>query len=251
MTLIAPSGALSDIEIVGASFGFLLLNIVLVFPAYFAISWISSVLFDPEAKRGHFLHSDLRFYVLLVLISVFTGTTAGVAVERDWFFRFAKWVPFLDIPIQDSTRHPFDRILLQNQTGLHSYRDPSPDGRFYSKDQANHTNQAYARIVLSNGSVYEGWPLYFDARRSDAQIYLSPACRMSSVDGEVMPIAGPGALIYERDIREIIFLDIRRSACSSFWYTHPDQRDNLPALADMVFFGGGTDPSEVYDNEDP
>ena len=113
MTLIAPSAAASDFEIIASSFTFVLVNIVLVLPIYFLAMWLrrNSAQIIPSADWKN--PANYYFYALLILVSVFTGTAAGVATERDLFFRFAKWAPFLDIPIQDSTRHPIDRILLQ------------------------------------------------------------------------------------------------------------------------------------------
>jgi len=252
-SLIAPYGKPTDIEITAYSFAFTIINISISFPILVLLNKINSlqrkIAFLPAIGNSMNV-SNISFYFALLLTSLFTGIVAGIIVERDYFYKIAKIIPMLNIPIQDSIKHPIDRILLQNQTGISNYNSPNPDGRYYSSDKALGANQAYARVTLNDGSVFEGWPLYFDSRRSNAQIYMSPACVLQKEENgfDVWPIGGPGVTFYERDIRRVVFLDLRRTKCSSYWLTPPSARSSVPEIANLKIYGGETDPKDVIEN---
>lgn len=51
------------------------------------------------------------------------------------------------------------------------------------------------------------------------EIYLSPACikRVTRNMAKIEPVRGPGVLIFEKDIKVIMFLDRPDSACHNLW----------------------------------
>lgn len=254
LSLISPSSDHTDFEIAAYSFGFLLVSLAISFPIYVAASW-SIAFFGKQiglSREKLFNAGNLIFYVVLTAASILIGVGAGINAERDSFYKFAKLIPFVGDPIQDSIRHPIDRILLQNQTGLNHYSNPRPDSRFYEEDRPARTfsTTAFARLTLENGAIFEGWPLYFDARRDDAQIYMSPACRLveKSSETSVLPVMGPGVVVYERDIIHIEFVDTFTTVCSSYWYTPPGARQAIAELRDIKTVGGETDPVLINNN---
>lgn len=247
-SLISSVKVQSEFEVLAFSFAYLLVNLSLTLAIFVGISTITRRLWKISWNRK--VRTVPYFFVILVAISPITGIVGGVMLERDIFFKFAKAIPFISIPIQDSIHAPLDRILLQNHTGLNTNKNPNADGRIYPNDSVDDTNQAYARITTIYGAIYEGWPLYFDTRESQEQIYLTPACRIitSTTGIDVFPISGPGIVIYEHNIHSLVLLDLRTTICSSYWLTPPEVRSNIPELATLNLIGRETDPTEILKN---
>ena len=244
-TLIAPAQQTSDFEVIASSFTYLVINIVIAVVLTIGIPKFRKLWSQPQK---HIVATATFIFVLLVT-SVFTGYASGVMQERDIIFGIMKSIPLMPNPIQDSAQSPLDRILRQNQSGLQNYADPPADARKWKDDRATKSAQAWARITTSSGAIYEGWPYYFDSRRSYEQIYLSPACVLSPISDnayKVMPISGPGVIVYERDIRNVILLDIYATRCSSYWNTAPMVRAQAPEIKGLILFGREvTDPIQM------
>ena len=243
-SLIAPSEVESDFEVVASCFTYLLINLIITIVVFVGIPRFRDLWSQPHK---HVVISTM-FMAGLLIISLMTGFVSGIMQERDTYFTIMGYIPFLPNPIQDSSQNPLDRILRQNQSGLQNYKDPPADARKFQSDRATKSAQAWARVTTSDGVTYEGWPYYFDARRSQEQIYLSPACRLiDSKDGTtVLPISGPGIVVFERDIRNIVLLDIYATRCSSYWNTAPEVRAKIPEISNLTLFGREIDnPKEV------
>lgn len=243
-SLIAPSEVESDFKVVASSFTYLLINLIITAIVFVCIPRFWYRMSQPHKN----VIISTVFITVLLVISLITGFASGVMQERDTYFTIMGYVPFLPNPIQDSSQSPLDRILRQNQSGLQNYKDPPADARKFKSDRATESAQAWARVTTSSGVTYEGWPYYFDARRSQEQIYLSPACRLiDSKDGiTVLPISGPGVVVFERDIRNIVLLDIYATRCSSYWNTAPEVRAKILEIRKLTLFGREIDnPKEV------
>ena len=241
-SLIVPTEVRSELEVLAFSFTYLLINIAVTLAVFLVLVIASRGRWRPDQSKH--VGPMTAFIIALYVVSFATGIAGGVLLERDVFFKLAKSVPFVSLPIQDSIHSPIDRILLQNQTGLSNHKDPSADGRIHDGDKPSITNQAFARITLSDGSIFEGWPLYFDSRRRSEQIYLTPACELTRVDDslDVRPIGGPGMVVYERDIRSLIFFDLRTTRCSKYWYTPPEERSGIREICGLRVLGNEIAP---------
>ena len=244
--LIAPLDPPSELEVLAYSFTFLLVNLAVTLTLFVVVSRVHPLWWHSQ-QVGQ-IASTAIFTATLLAVSLITGVVGGVMLERDIFFKFAAALPFLTAPVQDSVHSPLDRILLQNHLGIK--KDTYADNRSYEGDRGHSTTQAYTRITTIGGAIYEGWPNYFDSRRREEQIYLTPACLLIETKNgtEVLPIKGPGVVIFERDIRSVVLLDKRATRCSSYWATPPSVRGEIAEIAGLTWFGRETDAKAVFDN---
>jgi len=90
-----------------------------------------------------------------------------------------------------------------------SYSNKFMDGHPYIKTSANR----YARIYSSDSrNVYEGVITSYFNSTETAQVYLSPACLLTT--DAVTPINGPGAWMNMDKVSDIQFIDARCSVCA-------------------------------------
>jgi hypothetical protein len=80
--------------------------------------------------------------------------------------------------------------------------------------------EAWLKVGLKSGKVYEGWPEFFEMGEKPSELYLSPACEWSLQHGKELlkPLPGPGIVIFEREIETITFIDREESRCFAHWF---------------------------------
>jgi hypothetical protein len=155
-------------------------------------------------------HPALLFAVFLVAVVVGIGT--GMAAERDLFHAVLRSLPGTATMNKRSTKRPLPFLLSQNTAGR--LREDG-DGRPGPK-----ATEAFVRIFLREGRIYDGWPEFYGTERKPSEVYLSPACRAEKrADGtyEVAVIPGPGVLVAESEIQVVEFLDRKSSQCFDLW----------------------------------
>lgn len=155
-------------------------------------------------------HPALLVAVFVVAVAVGIGT--GMASERDLFHRVLRKLPGTVTMNKRSTKRPLPFLLSQNTAGR--LREDG-DGRPGVK-----VTEAFVRIFLKEGRVYDGWPEFYGTERKPTEVYLSPACRAEKrADGawDVTRIAGPGVLMVEAEIQVVEFLDRKSSQCFELW----------------------------------
>jgi hypothetical protein len=150
--------------------------------------------------------------VAVFLVSVAVGIGTGMAAERDLFHQVLRSLPGTVTMNKRSTKRPLPFLLSQNTAGR---LRQDGDGRPGPK-----ATEAFVRIFLKEGRIYDGWPEFYGTERKPSEVYLSPACRAEKrVDGsyDVVKIAGPGVLMVEAEIQVVEFLDRKSSQCFDLW----------------------------------
>jgi Family of unknown function (DUF6338) len=169
-------------------------------------------------------HPALLFMVFLVAVAVGIGT--GMAAERDTFHAVLRSLPGTTTINKRSTKRPLPFLLAQNTAGR--LREDG-DGRPGQK-----ATEAFIRIFLREGRIYDGWPEFYGTERRPSEVYLSPACRaQKSSDGsfEVTMIPGPGVLVAEAEIQVVEFLDRKASECFDLWRRASESTASAPSKA--------------------
>ena len=153
----------------------------------------------------------LLFILLTLVMSVLSGVLLAYAIENDWLYRTVRSAPLSPWFNKRSDTRPLVFLLKQNTQGqLKSEGDARPP-KFKQ-------TEAWVQIATSNRKIYEGWPEYYEISAADSDIYLSPACRSDGTPGSTLvPIDGPGVLIFEREIVSVTFLDRASSPCFQQW----------------------------------
>jgi hypothetical protein len=199
--MIVDLGELSEFQITYYSLISTLPIVVLTIPASAAIGW--------TLKRSGFSTSGSAptyvFFTTSFVIAIAIGVVAGLAAQGDEFYRTLRSLPGTDVLNKRSAKRPLVFLLNQNSKGQ---MKKEGDGRpaFMKR------TEAYARVGLKDGPVYEGWPEFYEHGNSPSELYLSPACRVSEV-GEVSILPGPGVIIVEAEIKSIELLDRESSTC--------------------------------------
>jgi uncharacterized protein DUF6338 len=150
--------------------------------------------------------------VAVFLVAVVVGIGTGLAAERDLFHSVLRSLPGTATMNKRSTKRPLPFLLSQNTAGR--LREDG-DGRPGQK-----ATEAFVRIFLREGRIYDGWPEFYGTERKPSEVYLSPACRAERrPDGtyDVVVIPGPGVLVAESEIQVVEFLDRKSSQCFELW----------------------------------
>jgi hypothetical protein len=150
------------------------------------------------------------FYIANVICSLLVGIGIGLAAEKDIMYTTLRSLPFTKELNRRSTLRPLNFILSQNTAGLLAKEGDARPAPLKVTD-------AWARIRLSSGQVYEGWPEFYSATSAD--IYLSPACTLAG-NGEGLtaaPIAGPGVILLGERIISVELIDRTAAPCFKFW----------------------------------
>lgn len=96
-------------------------------------------------------------------------------------------------------------------------------------------SQPYLRVIVSNGTVVEGWPLIFDYPPTGYEVFLSPACTYA--DGNLKRVLGPGILLLQSSIQQIEFIENIHSLCAQSWYaTKNDIEMQLDFASRQILF---------------
>jgi hypothetical protein len=150
------------------------------------------------------------FYFINVICSLFVGVGIGLAAERDIVFTTLRSMPFTKELNKRSALRPLNFILSQNTAGLLAKEGDA-------RPVQTKVTDAWARIRLTSGQVYEGWPEFYSANSAD--VYLSPACTLAG-SGEgltAVPIAGPGVVLFGEKIISVELIDRTAAPCLKFW----------------------------------
>ena len=151
-------------------------------------------------------------YIVLLVVSILSGTLIGLAAEKDWFFVTLRCLPITDTLNKRSSSRPLVFLLSQNSTGqLKNDGDARPEPL--------KKTEAWVKVRLKSGKQYEGWPEYFSIGEQSAELYLSPACEWVSKWGQdvLKPTLGAGIIIFEREIETLTFIDREESKCYAHW----------------------------------
>ena len=130
------------------------------------------------------------FYATSVVVAIVMGIALGMAAQGDQVFRALRSLPGTDVLNKRSAKRPLVFLLNQNSKGQMKVEG---DGRPAAMKQT----EAFARIKIKDGPIYEGWPEFYEHANSPSELYLSPACRVSAT-GEATPVPGPGVILIER-----------------------------------------------------
>ena len=142
--------------------------------------------------------SSTFFLTCLIVWSVAIGVGTGLFFQRnvlpETFFK----VGILDTPSKQSEVRPLTKLLFMNKKGLIG------DGRGWKKIR----KEAWVRVHLNKGEIFEGWPFYYSLAGKPGEIYLSPVCIIKDDENQELEYhQGPGILIYENQIRFIDFIE--------------------------------------------
>lgn len=199
--MIVDLGELSEFQITYYSLIATLPIVILTIPGSAAIGW--------ALKKLGFVASGSSpayvFFVTSFVIALAIGLVAGLTAQGDEFYRTLRSLPGTDVLNKRSSKRPLVFLLNQNSKGQ---MKKEGDGRPVFMKRT----EAYARVELKEGPIYEGWPEFYEHGNSPSELYLSPACRVSTT-GEVSILPGPGVIIVEAEIKSIELLDRESSAC--------------------------------------
>lgn len=203
---IVDTGEMSDFVLVVYS---ILITIIDIFAAsllFFPLYYLTTIVWKPPI----FLSLAI-FLLLLLFFSVFFGIVSGVTMEGGGFYNLVRKLPIVDVLNKRTSARPLTFILRRNSGGqLKTEGDARPKGL--------KVGEAWLRVYLEGGAVYEGWPEFYDSKPTE--IYLSPACRIleDGATSRATRIAGPGAFIPEKRLVSAILLDRISSPCYAAWY---------------------------------
>jgi hypothetical protein len=199
-------GQLSEFQITYYSLVLTVVDLVLAI----ALLWVASLvirLFKPEwnANAGTLLFASIALGLLV-------GLGLGLAAEQDKFFLTVRSLPITTELNKRSSTRPTTFLLSQNTRGqLKAEGDARP----------NKTTEAWALVTLKSGTkIYEGWPEFYGLGKERSEIYLSPACEVTSERGKrrVLKLPGPGIILYEEEILSVALIERACSACYLRWY---------------------------------
>jgi len=166
------------------------------------------------AAFGVSLQHSGKMLILLaatLVVSIVVGVVLGIASERGTFYEWLRKIPYVDVLNKRSQARPLIFLLRRNSGGL---LDIEGDGRPGKK-----VGEAYLRVYLDGGVIYEGWPEFYDAKPTE--IYLSPGCKIVEQDGretKASQIEGPGVIIPESQIKHAILLERNASPCWHLYF---------------------------------
>jgi hypothetical protein len=199
-------GQLTEFQITYYSLVLTVVNLVMAI----AVVWLVSIpirLFSPDwnVKAG-----TLLFVSLIVGAAV--GIAIGLAAEQDKFFLTVRSLSITKELNKRSSARPTTFLLSQNTGGqLQIEGDARPIK----------VTEAWAHVTLKGSSkTYEGWPEFYGVGKEQSEIYLSPACEISSKAGKqhVMKVPSPGVILYEPEILSIVLIERACSPCYLRWY---------------------------------
>jgi hypothetical protein len=208
-------GELNDLETI---FIAILFNLIDVSVAIIACRlFLNYIARDTRARID-----GLIFAVTVLLISTIVGIAAGLAAERDLFFVVLRSLPLTNTLNKRSSAAPLTFLLTQNSGGeLTTEGDARP--------KPEKVTEAFVRIGLKDGRVYEGWPEFYSLSAENGQIYLSPACVYVDhfYGTSKKKISGPGVVLTLAEVSYVEFVDRKASSCFLMWY--PSQPKSGPA----------------------
>ena len=176
------------------------------------------------------LSSRLMIWVMITLVVPVTIGVAwifAISMQNDWVTSAMRAIT--PIQILRKFRGNPQYVVFKNHHDCKMSRNDSRPAHIQHKTSGeeivypkNHEN--WIRIIGKNGDTYEGFPVTFQISGEGSQYYLSPACRLDKVpnsrgqDASVMPIPGPGVLVFGKDIYSIEFIDTQDSDCHYMFY---------------------------------
>jgi hypothetical protein len=156
------------------------------------------------------------FAACVLIVSIVVGISSGLAAEGDVFFVALRSFPLTKALNKRSAAAPLGFLLTQNTRGqLIKEGDARP--------KSQKVTEAFIRVELKDGTIFEGWPEFYSATLEHAQVYLSPAC-IDVKNGNAYKsekTSGPGILLFSDEIRYILFIDRAASPCYLEWYPQP------------------------------
>jgi Family of unknown function (DUF6338) len=202
--MIVDLGQLNEFQIIFYSLVLSFVIICIVFPMY----WIIESSFNLNLKNNP---GKTIFLTITVGTSIFLGVGIGVAAEKDIFFVTLRTLPIFDVLNKRSSNRPLVFLLSQNSAGKLKMEG---DARTENK-----VTEAWVRLTLDSGEVYEGWPEFYGLGDAKSELYLSPACRLTINDANsAEKVPGPGVLIFESNVKFIEFVDRPSSPCYNLWF---------------------------------
>ena len=211
--LIVDLGQLSEFQITFYSFILTLVISLISFPTVALVQSLAKrkypTIASPESSKSLFFFSS-------TVISVALGIFFGLAAEGDRFFLTLRALPITDNLNKRSSSRPLVFLLSQNTAGrLKLEGDARP------KDQKQ--TEAWARVQMKDGLIYEGWPEFYSVANAPSELYLSPACRIQDAKqpDNIERILGPGVIIVESEIRSLELIDRKSSHCFLAYYPQP------------------------------
>lgn len=171
------------------------------------LAWLVSKAFHLASRSYRHQVSLPLFFSVAFLTAPLLGLYYGQAVQDGTLLKLIGHTPGIKLLDKASSKRPLIYLLSRNNRG--EMRDESADGRDGSQRRTN----SFARFRLKDGGLsYEGWPLYFAHGSKQAEIYVSPACRIDE-KGVATVLPGPGVVIMETELQAVEFLDKAESAC--------------------------------------
>ena len=203
---LADISDVSETKLLILGFGLNLINIVLAIPIWMGIAGLIRL-------RRRVDISSAWLGALFVIVVLGTSSVVGVAgaalYENDALLKLLRASPTTRLLSKRSFQRPLTFLLVQNRKGQ------LEEGR----PVAIKATEAWIEVHLTNGDVFAGWPEFFSIGSGAAEIFLSPACQRVRNESavKVVSVPGPGVLIFEKDIRFILFVDKQKSECQNIW----------------------------------
>jgi hypothetical protein len=163
-------------------------------------------------RRGtNWVPSSTAVLSTSIIASMFLGLGMGLAAEGDSLFATLRSLPIADTLNKRSSSRPVTFLLSQNTRGRLAMEGDA---------RAVKVSEAFALITMKNGKRFEGWPEFYGLGKDPSEIYLSPACEVSSKPGKELfvQVPGPGVIIYESEISSIVLIERASSRCFLKWY---------------------------------
>lgn len=179
---------------------------------YSLIMTLISLSFAYIFKIGLKITSRRLFYGLNVSIAIVLGVGIGLMLENDLFFRALRSFSLTAELNKRSVSRPLTFILSQNTEGrLRREGDARPE--------PVKVTDAWARVRLVTGEMFEGWPEFYSDTGADTDVYLSPACVMheTNEDSNATAVEGPGVVLFAKQMAYFELIDKNVSACLKIW----------------------------------
>ena len=201
---ITDMGDIGQWEFTMYSFGYSLFNFAIALSIYHSLRWIRG------KEKSKTVPSSVPFVLLILVVSILIGIFSASFYEKDTFLRVLRKTPGMRLTTKRSYKRPLPFLLALNRKGQ------LEEGRH----QSMRGGEAWLKVSLASGKVFEGYPEFFPSGNETSEILLSPACKKAentSASSEIIDIRGPGVLIYEKEIKFIEFIDREESACYNLW----------------------------------
>ena len=160
-------------------------------------------------------HARGIFSLAMLIVSIGVGIAWGMAIEGDFLFSALRSLPLTNTLNKVSSSEPLVYLLAHNSHGELIVKDGGD-----ARPKQYKVTEAFVRVGLKDGVIYEGWPEFYSRAGENGQIYLSPACLTRQEDGRYISekTPGPGVLVFNSEIRYVEFVDRAASSCYVTWF---------------------------------